>query len=53
MTAIAPATDNLSFSITEEIHVRAPIAAQSCLTGAPEDHFGSAPARFRAINAAT
>jgi len=27
MTAIAPATDNLSFSITEEIHVRAPIAA--------------------------
>ena len=27
MTAIAPATDNLSFSITEEIHVHAPIAA--------------------------
>jgi hypothetical protein len=27
MTAIAPSTDNLSLNITEEIHVRAPIAA--------------------------
>jgi hypothetical protein len=27
MTAIAPSTDNLSLHITEEIHVRAPIAA--------------------------
>lgn len=27
MTAVAPSTDNLSLNITEEIHVRAPIAA--------------------------
>jgi uncharacterized protein YndB with AHSA1/START domain len=27
MTAIAPAIDNLSLNITEEVHVRAPIAA--------------------------
>ena len=27
MTAIAPAIDNLTLSITEETHVRAPIAA--------------------------
>ena len=27
MTAIAPGTDNLSLSITEEVHIKAPIAA--------------------------